>query len=267
MSLTLLLALPWRQRALLKRLVWREIVGRYRGAWLGLSWSVLTPLLMLVIYTFVFGVVFAPRVGAGGPGNHFDFALSLFAGLIVFNLFAEVVTRAPGLIVANPNYVKKVVFPLALLPLAALLAALFHAVVSLAILAAALAVTGKLGLTTLWLPLVWMPFLLMTAGFAWALAALGVFLRDLTQVVGMLSTALLFLSPVFYPVSALPPPIRPWLFMNPLTVPIEQTRAVLMLGQAPQWLELGVYGVIALVVAWAGLALFERTRPGFADVV
>lgn len=256
----------WRFPALLKQLAWREIASRYRGSVLGLSWPFLAPLLMLAIYSFVFGTVFQARWGLPGEST-LDFALTLFAGLIVFNFFAECLGRAPGVIAAQPNLVKKVVFPLELLPLAIVLAALFHAGASTLILIAALAAQGALSASALWLPLVWLPFVLMVAGLSWILAALGVFVRDLGQAIGMATTALLFLSPVFYPASALPERLRSWLFLNPLTVPIEQSRAVLSFGEAPSVTALCVYGLLALAVAALGLALFRRVRPGFADVL
>lgn len=254
-------------RDLLLRLTWREIAGRYRGAWLGLAWSVLTPLLLLAVYTFVFGVVFVPRLGTASAKGHFDFALSLFAGLIVFNFFAEVINRAPGLIVANPNYVKKVLFPLYLLPLAAVGAALFHAAVSSLLLCAALALLGRLSPWAWALPMVWLPYVLLVLGLAWVLAALGVYLRDLSQVVGMATTVLLFLSPVFYPVAALPPPLQPWVYWNPLTLPIETTRALILGGPLPDTGLLLLYSVCATAVAALGALWFEKTKKGFADVL
>ncbi len=261
------LQLAWSQRALLLQLVRRDVLGRYRGSLLGLAWSFVTPLMMLAIYTFVFGTVFKARWNPDGTEGPLEFALALFAGLIVFNLFAEVATRAPGLITGNPNYVKKTVFPLALLPMAATAAALFHAGMSLLILLAALAWLGRLSWWVLTLPLVWLPFLAFLLGLAWWLAALGVFLRDLGQIVGMAVTALLFLSPVFYPASALPEGLRPWAFVNPLAVPIEASRALLLEARPPDWAGLALYAGVALAFAWLGWVWFARTRRGFADVM
>lgn len=258
---------PWRQRALLSQLVRREVAGRYRGSLFGLAWSFFTPLAMLAIYTFVFGSVFKARWNPAGPEGPFDFALALFAGLIVFNFFAEVATRAPGLVTANPNYVRKVVFPLALLPLAAAGAALFHAAMSLAVLLAALGLAGRLSPWALALPLAWAPLVVFVLGLAWFLASLGVFLRDIGQLIGPAVTALLFLSPVLYPASALPETFRPWLFINPLTVPIEATRAMLIEAHAPDWLALGIFTLVAMAAGALGLIWFEKTKKGFADVL
>jgi len=258
----------WARRALLWQLARREVAGRYRGAFLGFLWPLLTPLLMLVIYGFVFGSVFKARwQGGDGDEGLLGFVLPLFAGLIVFNLFAECVTRAPSLISSNPNFVRKVVFPLDVLPLSVLLAALFHAGLSLAVLLGALAIMGRLEWTALWLPVIWAPFLVFLAGASWWLASVGVFVRDLAQVMGMVTTAILFLSPVFYPATALPEGVREWLFLNPLALPIEQTRAVLIWGQSPDWGALGLYALAAGFGAWAGLAWFQGTRRGFADVL
>ena len=244
----------------------REVAGRYRGSVFGLAWSFLNPLLMLAIYTFVFGVIMPARWKTGG--GHADFAMNLFAGLIVFNLFSECANRAPGLILGNASYVKKVVFPLEILPVTVLLAALFHAIVSLGILLLFfLFVHGLPHWTVVLTPLIWAPFALLTLGLSWFLASLGAYLRDIGQVVGVLTTALLFLSPVFYPASALPKAIRGWAFLNPLTLPIAQTRAVIIRGTMPDWGLLALYAGISMLFAWLGYLWFSKTRRGFADVI
>lgn len=253
--------------SLLKQLVVREIVGRYRGSLLGLAWSLLIPLAMLAVYVFVFGVVFQARWSSEGNEGTHEFALGLFASLIVFNFFAEAVSRAPGVIVSQPNYVKKVVFPLALLPVSVLGAAIFHALMSSLVLYAALLWFGKFSLWSLALPFVWLPLALLTLGLVWALAALGVYWRDLQQLVGPFITALLFLSPVFYPSRALPEAVRPWLVFNPLAWPIETTRAIVLESRAPDWGALGVYLFVALACALAGHRFFSHLKQGFADVV
>lgn len=254
-------------RRLLVRLVWREVSGRYRGSLLGLGWSIVQPLAMLAIYSFVFGTVFRARWNPSGAESPFEFALALFAGLIVFNLFAEVATRAPGLVAANPNFVKKVVFPLDLLPLTALGAALFHVLTSLAVLLAGLAFGGRLGLWALALPLALLPFCLFLAGLAWLLASLGVFLRDIGQLAGMAVTALLFLSPVFYPATALPEALRGWLYLNPLAVPIEAVRDLLIWNRPPAMGAFALHALAATIFARLGYLWFEKTRKGFADVL
>lgn len=257
----------WRNRDLVRALVHREVLGRYRGSYMGLLWSLLNPMLMLLVYTFVFGVVFKARWSPTG-GSTVEFALVLFAGLIVFNLFAECITRAPALILGNANYVKKVVFPLEILPWVTLGSAAFHAAVSVAVwLVAYLLLVGVPHPTALLLPLVLLPLALLVMGLTWFLAALGVYLRDVSQFVGILTTVLLFLSPVFFPATALPPSYRPFLFLNPLTPIIESTRDVLYWGKVPAagpWLA---SLAVAALVAWVGFAWFQKTRKGFADVI
>jgi lipopolysaccharide transport system permease protein len=256
-----------RNYPLILQMVRREVIGRYRGSFLGLLWSFVNPVLMLTIYTFVFGFVFKARWGQGDT-DKYEFALVLFTGLIVFNLFSECVGRAPGLILANINYVKKVVFPLEILPWVALGSALFHAGISLLVLLLSLAVLGHdFSWSMLWLPLVLLPFLLLIMGLSWLLASIGVFIRDVGQFIGMALTVLMFMSPIFYPLSALPETVRPYLFLNPLTFIVEQIRNVLLWGRQPDWPYLAVYSILAIVVAWFGLFWFEKTRKGFADVL
>ncbi len=257
----------WRSRPLILQMVKREVVGRYRGSILGLLWSFVNPVFMLAVYTFVFSIVFKARWGQGG-GNRYEFALVLFAGLIVFNLFSECVSRAPSLILGNVNYVKKVIFPLEVLPWVALGSALFHAGISLAVLLVFLAVVGHaVSWTILLLPLVVLPLLVLIMGLSWLLASIGVFVRDVGQFVGMVMTVLMFMSPIFYPASALPESVRGYLFLNPMTFVIEQTRDVVIWGKLPDWGGLAIYSTFALLVAWAGLVWFEKTRKGFADVL
>ena len=257
----------WRNRSLIVASAKREVLGRYRGSVLGLLWSFFNPLLMLAVYTFVFSEVFKARWNAASESKT-EFALVLFAGLIVFNLFAECINRAPSLILANVNYVKKVVFPLEILPIVALLSALFHAGISLAVWVLAYSVlVGMPHATVLYLPLIVIPYLLFIMGLCWALASLGVYLRDVSQFIGVVTTVLMFLSPIFYPVTALPENYRHLLYLNPLTPVIEQTRDVLFWGKNPDFLMLGLYWLITVIIAWLGFAWFQKTRKGFADVL
>lgn len=265
--------LPLRLRSLIWQFTRRDVLARYRGSLLGLGWSFLTPLMMLAVYTFVFREVFNARWPAGthqslGGNSNVAFALQVYAGLIVFNLFAEVMTRAPRLVLDQPNLVKKVVFPLEILPWVAILAAVFHLAVNLVVLfGATLVARGGLPLTVLALPLVVAVFLPLLLGLCWLLAALGVFLRDIGQIIGMLMTALMFLSPVFYPAEALPARWQPVLMLNPLTVPIEQIRRVMLDGLWPDWQALALYALVALLIGWLGARWFAATRKGFADVL
>lgn len=259
---------PWQHRSLIWQLVRREVVGRYRGSVGGLLWSFLNPLLLLAVYTFVFGTVFRSRWSPDGDENPLDFALILFVGMIVHALFAECVNRAPRLILDNVNFVKRVVFPLDVLPWVAMGATLFHTAVSLFVwMVAFVIVHGALPWTALWLPLVLLPLVVLTVGVAWFLAATGVYLRDVAQTTGILTAVLMFVSPVFFPITAIPEEWRGLVAASPLTFPIEQARAVLVWGRSPDFAGLAVYAVVALAVALAGLAWFQKTRRGFADVL
>ncbi len=257
----------WRNRNLIKAFSNREAIGRYRGSFFGLLWSFLNPLFMLAVFTFVFSAIFQARWG-GGSGSKTEFAMLLFAGLLMFNLFAECINRAPGLILGNVNYVKKVMFPLEILPFVGLLSALFHTLISIAVWLLAYTVFfGMPHTTVLLMPLVLLPFCLFLMGFSWALASLGVFLRDVSQFIGLLTTALMFLSPIFYPASAFPENYRYILYLNPLTTVVEQARDVLFWGKTPDFFMLAVYYLVTLGIAWLGFAWFQKTRKGFADVL
>jgi lipopolysaccharide transport system permease protein len=262
-----LFASLWDNRDLIMQLTRREVLSRYRGSILGLAWSFFNPLLMLVVYTFVFSIVFNARWGPSDESQA-DFAIVLFVGLIIHGLFAECLNRAPGLILANVNYVKKVVFPLEILPWVAAGSALFHSAVSVAVLLAAqLVVQHALAWTIVFLPIVLLPLLFATMGLAWFLSSIGVYVRDIGQTIGIFTMVLLFLSPIFYPIDALPEKYRILLLLNPLTPVIGDARRVLIWGQAPDWAGLMVYASASFAVAWLGFWWFQRTRRGFADVV
>lgn len=267
-SLPSLVRSLWRHRELISQMTRREVAGRYRGSVMGLAWSLFNPILMLVVYSFVFSVVFKARWGTGGDESQAGFAIVLFVGLIVHGLFAEMANRAPGLILSNVNYVKKVIFPLEILPVVGLGTAVFHALVSSGVLLATiLLINGSLAWTFIFFPLVLLPLLLAMLGASWFLASLGVFVRDVGQTIGIFTTVLMFVSPVFYPISALPEKFQIWLMLNPLTFVIEQSRAVMIFGKQPNWAGLGIYAGVSLAVAWAGYWWFQKTRKGFADVL
>jgi lipopolysaccharide transport system permease protein len=258
----------WNNRQLIWQMTQREVIGRYRGSVLGLAWSFFSPLLMLSVYTFVFSVVFKARWGVGGDESRIGFAIVLFVGMIVHALFSECINRAPGLILSNVNYVKKVVFPLEILPWVALGSTLFHATISLVVLfGVMLLLQVPLPWTVIFLPMVLLPLLLATMGFAWFLAATGVFVRDVAQTTGILTTVLLFLTPVFYPVSALPAEYRVWLQINPLTFVVEEARNVVLWGRTPSVTGWLVHLTVSFMLAWGGFWWFQKTRKGFADVL
>ena len=248
-------------------MIQRDVIGRYRGSVFGILWSFFNPVFMLAVYTFVFSVVFKARWNAGSESKT-EFALLLFAGLIVFNLFAECFSRAPTLIISNINYVKKVVFPLEVLPLVSFGSAFFHALVCVVVWVLAYTIFfGAPHLTLLLLPVVLIPLFLFTLGVSWALASLGVYLRDSTQLIGLATTVLMFLSPIFYPVSAIPEAYRGFLLLNPLTPVIEAAREILFWGTVPNLYFFAGYIVVSAFIGWGGFACFQKTRKGFSDVL
>ena len=257
----------WRNRGLIWALTKREVLGRYRGSVMGILWSFFNPLLMLGVYTFVFSTVFKAR-WAGGSDSKTEFALLLFAGMLVFGIFSECVNRAPSLILSNPNYVKKVVFPLEILPIVSLGAALFHLLVSLLVwVLFYLVAFGVPKAGILLLPITLFPFAIFVLGLSWLLAALGVYLRDISQFVGVVVMALMFLSPIFYPLSSLPEGYRELVALSPITAAVDQARDLMFWGKPLVWDSRLVQLAISLVIGCAGFAWFQQTRRGFADVI
>ena len=258
----------WRNRQLIIQMTRRDIANRYRGSLIGVAWSFINPLLMLAIYTFVFSVIFEARWGASENESRMDFAILLFAGMIVFNIFSEMINSAPMLIVGNVNYVKKVIFPLEILPWVSLGSALFHSLISLfVLLLVQLIFKHSLPWTVVLYPLVLLPLIFFSMGFGWLLAATGVFVRDTAQITGVATTVLMFLSAVFYPVSALPEKYQGWLKLNPLVLIISESHKVLVSGKLPDGVSLGTSLLISVLIAFAGFWWFQKVRKGFADVV
>lgn len=258
----------WSRRELIAQFAHREVASRYRGSALGLFWTLAQPLLMLGVYTFVFAVVFESRWSAESPASTAEFGLTLFTGLMLFQVFSQGVSRAPRLILDHPNYVKKVVFPLEALPVAALGATMFYAAVSLLVLVAGkVVIAPRFEWEALLYPLAFVPLVPMTLGLMWFLASLGVYLRDLTHVVGVVLQVLMYMTPIFYPIDRVPEGIRGVLQLNPMTGIVETARRTLLWGQQPDWAMLGAQTVVALVVMQLGYAWFMKTKRGFADVL
>ncbi|MBM3390163.1 MAG: ABC transporter permease [Betaproteobacteria bacterium] len=262
---------PGRHWGLTLQLATRELAARFRGQGLGWAWLVLAPLLMLAVYTVVLTQVLGVRWGtaaAHSSGTDLEFALQLYAGLAVFAFFSEVVLRAPRLITNVPHLVKRVVFPLEILPWVSALAAMVTLVLAAALLLAGTAATrGQLPVSALALPLVWLPLLPLTLGLGWLLAAVGTYIRDVGEVLGLALGALLFLSPVFYDAASLPPALQLPLGLNPLAVVMTQTRQVVLVGQWPAWDVWAAVMLAGVMAALLGAAVFTRVRSGFADVV
>jgi homopolymeric O-antigen transport system permease protein len=261
----------WRIRGLTTQFTIREIQGRYKGSYLGLLWSMINPLLMLAVFTFVFGYLFQSRWSSGhGHESIMDYTLNLYGGMIAFNIFSESVVKASTLIVTNPNYVKKVIFPLEVLPLSVIASAAFHALLSLAILLVISAFDGiPPHWTLIYVPVVCVPLILLASGMSWFLAALGVFLRDLGHVISVLVQLLFYLTPIVYPASMLEG--SPWaqrlMKFNLMATIVENFRAVVNAGNSPHWLALGVATAVCLVIALAGYAWFMAIKRAFADVL
>lgn len=249
------------------QLVRRDVAARYKGSLLGRFWSLISPLLLLAVYTFVFSVVFQARWGEINQGKA-DFALNLFAGMILHGFLAECMSRNTTVLQQNENYIKRVVFPLRILPVVITGAALFHALTSLLILLLAIFfIKGGLHWQIFYLPLTLLPLVIFAAGISLAFAALGLFIRDLAQLMPMLTTVLLFTAPVFYPTTALPEAYRSWLELNPLTNPIEMLRGLLFNGQLPTLETQWSAWAIALLILAFGNFIFQRLRKGFADAI
>ncbi len=258
----------WSHRELISQFTRREVLQRYRGSYLGLLWSFATPLALLLVYTFVFSVIFKARWPGMETGSHAEFAVALFAGLIVFNVFSETVLAAPRLIVNNPNYVKKVVFPLEILVVSTLGAALIHSLFSLIILLASeVVVLGGIPWTIIFLPLIYAPLLLLCLGLGWFFASLGVFIRDIHHLLGVVVQMLFFLTPIFYPLEAIPWPYRYAIYLNPLTFIVNHFRRVALFGQLPDWSEFLVMLLLTAGLCLVGYIWFMKSKKTFADVV
>tara|TARA_B100000686_G_scaffold189187_1_gene195886 strand:- start:7277 stop:8122 length:846 start_codon:yes stop_codon:yes gene_type:complete len=254
-------------RFVIGQLTKRAILGRYRGTVLGLLWSLVTPLLLLAVYTFVFGTILQVRWVSQSGGNA-EFAAILFSGMLVHGILAECLTQASTLIVSNPQYVKKVVFPLEALPWVTVISAFFQGVISTGILLAYLFfVEGSIPWTAALFPIPLFILAFVCIAVGWLISATAVYLKDIAQMMGLLSTVLFFMAPILYPKTALPAEFQNLLYLNPLTYIIEQFRAVVLWGELPNWNGLGLYGVASVGVAWVSLAWFQKTRRGFADVL
>jgi lipopolysaccharide transport system permease protein len=256
----------WRNRSLVLELTRREFSGRYRGSFGGVVWSFVQPLFLLTVYTVAFGVILKSRWGIGGSTA--EYALMLFAGLIVFNLFSECLTQSASTITDHPNFVKKVVFPLELLPLVTVSTALMHALVGVTVwFAGYIVLFGMPRPVSVLFPLVLACFVPVLMGLGWLLSAVGVLVRDIGQITSMLNHTLLFLTPIFYSIDTTPPLVRKLLVFNPLTFIVEQLRQVLFIGMFPDVVGLAIYFIVASMFAWLSLVLFQRLRPVFADLV
>ena len=256
----------WRQRQLLRQLISRAVQQRFRGSILGLLWAILNPVLMLLLYTFVFGYIL--QVHWNGQGSTFVFAMNLYCGLIVYGIFSESVGGASGQILSNPSYVKKIIFPLETLPIAMLGASFILNLFSLVILLVCTFFQHRLSIHLVALPIVWLPQLLFTAGMSWIVATLGVYIRDIQQLIVIILQFLFYLCPIVYPLSRVPESMQAWfLRLNPIAVFVEESRNVLLDRQWPVWNWLPENYAVSLLVFIFGYYAFMKTKRGFADVL
>jgi len=258
----------WVNRSLLWQFTLRNVELRHKGSHLGLIWSFLNPLLMLGLYVLVFSYIFNSTFGVIPNETKTEYALGIFLGLTVFNIVAETLGNSPTLIVGNANFVKKVVFPLEILPAASVGAALFHTCISLGLAILGILVFGPgLGMSALWLPVVVVPLIFLCLGLSWFFAALGVFFRDVGQMMQFLTMSLMYASAVFY--SAQKIPANAWFIMrfNPVLLAVEMTRnSVLWQRPLNPTHLIYLYGV-SIGVCWLGHAAFRKMKPAFADVL
>ncbi len=258
----------WQHRDLLWQFTLRNVELRHKGSHLGLIWSFLSPLLMLALYVLVFGYIFGGKFGVLPAESRVDYALGVFLGLTIFHLMAETLALSPSLIVGNPNFVKKVVFPLEILPAANVGAAVFHLLISLALVLLSLIIFGQgLGWGMLWLPVIVAPLILLSLGLAWFVSALGVFFRDVGQIMQFITMALMFSSAVFY--SAQKIPVAAWTYMrfNPVLLAIELARDAALWLQPMNYRHLGYLYATGFGACYLGHLAFKRMKPAFADVL
>lgn len=263
----------WKERVLIRRLVNREIQARYRGSALGIVWAALLPLATIAIYAFVFGTVFrarwsVPEHAAANSSSEYSFGIMLFVGFIIFGIFSEPINRAPGLMLENPSYIKKVVFPLDVLAWVSVLAALVSAGIAFTVFLVIFTVMyGLPSIMILLLPLIVLPIVFIALGFTYILSSLGVYIRDIRQFIPLLTTMMMFLSPVLYPIENVPERFRQLVLINPLTIGITQARDAIFWGKLPNILEWSAYLLVSVTILVAGHAWFARTKKGFADVL
>lgn len=258
----------WQYRGLIRQLTRREILFRYKGSYLGLSWAFLQPLFMLGVYTFVFSVILESKWGVDIQNDRLTFAMALFCGILTFNMLGDVANASPGLILGNISFVKKVIFPLEILPVVKLFGALVHSCFGLGILFFGMAISGHpFNWTILLLPLVWLPMAMFALGCGYFLSSLGVFIRDIGATVGVLVSMFLFMSPIFYPLEAIPDEFQAYCRINPIAIYVEDARRVLLWGQVPDWPWYSAGFGFAMIMLVTGFIFFMRSKKAFADVI
>ncbi|TFE29095.1 ABC transporter permease [Cohnella luojiensis] len=257
----------WYHKNLISQFIIRDVIARYRGSYLGILWSFINPLLMLVVYTFVFSEIFKAKWGTDN-GSTMEYALMIFCGLITFNIFAELLGKAPSLIINHSSYVTKVVFPLEILPVSIMGSTLIHSGISLLILIFSnLIAFREIHWTLILIPIVLLPLIFLSIGIGWVLSSLGVYLRDIGQIVGIILQAMMLLSPIFYSVSTLPSTYQLLFAFNPVSYVIEDMRLIVLQGQLPHFYSLIIEYAIGILIFYAGYIWFNKSRKGFSDVL
>ncbi|MDQ0890940.1 lipopolysaccharide transport system permease protein [Paenibacillus sp. V4I9] len=257
----------WNHRELIKSFAKREVLSKYKGSFLGIMWSFINPLLMLIVYTFVFSEIFNAKWNTAS-NSKVEFAIIIFCGLITFSIFGDVISRAPYLVLSNANYVKKVVFPLEILPVVALGSAVINSLISMGILVLCVGIfMHVIEWTLIFIPLVLCPLMLLSLGLGWFLSSLGVYLRDIAQIVTVAVQALMLLSPIMYPATLIPKDLLFLYYLNPIGYVVEDMRRIIIWGELPNWSSLGIETIIGLVIFYMGYAWFQKTRSGFSDVI
>jgi lipopolysaccharide transport system permease protein len=254
-------------RNLIVSLAIRDLSSRYRGSYLGYFWSLVTPLVMLVLYTFIFKNVFGSKWPVENLTNA-SFAMILYTGITTFNIFSECILKAPNLVLNNVSYVKKIVFPLDALPWISIVQSLFHALMAFLVwIAAYFLLIGQPSIKILLLPIIVTPLIFITLGFAWLLSSIGVYVKDLSEFLGSVIAGLMFLSPIFYPITAIPEEFRYLIYLNPVTPTINFVRDILNWNLPIDWFFWAKYAVVSYIFSCFGLLWFQKTRVGFADVL
>ena len=259
---------PFVHYTLLNQLCRREISKRYRGSFMGVAWAFFMPLLMLSVYSLVFVGIFESRWPGLEQTSKLAYSFQLFCGLMVFNFFSDVIGRAPGLIVDQPNLVKKVVFPLEILPFVSIGSAIFHFIISLFILIVCCfflfdVVSSRVFLT----PFILAPLIFLLLGLSWIISALGVYLRDVSIIIGVFINLMMFLSPIFYSAKTIKGSFSEFIQINPLTFPIESLRSIFFASSPIDWASWWISLFIGLLVSVLGAFFFSRARDGFSDVL
>lgn len=253
---------------LCKQSLRREIQQKYKGSYFGILWNFIIPIITISVYTFVFGVVFESKWEYQVTDSLIEFALTLFAGVTIYSMFSECVVVSPSLVVSNVNFVKKVVFPLEILSIISTGGMAVQVGANLTII-----LLGKIifmrtfDLMFLFFPLVLLPLVFLVLGISWSFSALGVFFRDMRPISSMLTLLFAYLTPVFYPLSAVPEELRGAMYLNPLTVIVDNARKVLIYGQLPDFIQLAIVTIISYIIALIGLGFFRKLKPNFADML